>query len=393
MDHIVKYIAELHQTLDRLPLEIIDSVIQTLLEARLSGRQVFIMGNGGSASTASHFVADLSKNTRVKGWPHYRVIGLTDNVAILTAYANDEGYENVFAQQLASFVRPLDVVIAISASGNSPNVVKAIELARRVRARTIGFTGFTGGRVGELVDIHVRVPSNVIEHVEDIHLMLEHLICKNLRETVQKGTPEEIGLLPLPLPKEGELSTLWSLSLNQTTLSPAGREAYPAQDLLYELTREIDPETDLHVLLQRVLEVTLRGIGASSGSFVLIDENGRVAEAALAYGGRVDMQGSQQLADVAERGLARWVVENRQPAFVSSTRDDPRWLPSSWEIRDGATRSAVSIPIMDKDRVLGVLTLVHSQAGRFSVEDQALLAAIALCVSFSLSKVLSLQRD
>jgi GAF domain-containing protein len=87
------------------------------------------------------------------------------------------------------------------------------------------------------------------------------------------------------------------------------------------------------------------------------------------------------------------VVENRQPAFVSSTRDDPRWLPSSWEIRDGATRSAVSIPIMDKDRVLGVLTLVHSQAGRFSVEDQALLAAIALCVSFSLSKVLSLQRD
>jgi D-sedoheptulose 7-phosphate isomerase len=116
----VQYIQEMHTTLDALPMEHINTVIDVLHEARLTNRQVFIMGNGGSASTASHFVCDLAKNTRKEGWSNFRVIGLTDNMAIFSAYANDEGYENVFAQQLASFVEPDDIVIGISASGNSP---------------------------------------------------------------------------------------------------------------------------------------------------------------------------------------------------------------------------------------------------------------------------------
>lgn len=182
MNSIQNYFSDLKATLDQLPQETIQTIIDLIHKARLGKKQIFIMGNGGSASTASHFVCDLAKNTRHPDWPNYRVIGLADNMAILSAYANDEGYENVFVQQMASFLESDDVVIGISTSGNSPNVVNAIEYANKMQAMTIGFTGFTGGKLGNLAKIHLHVQSDCIEHVEDIHLMLEHLICKVLRE-------------------------------------------------------------------------------------------------------------------------------------------------------------------------------------------------------------------
>lgn len=184
MAHVLDYISELKMTLDQLDATAIEKCISLLHESRLNNRQIFIMGNGGSASTASHFVCDLAKNTREPKLPHFRVIGLADNMAILSAYANDEGYENVFAQQLANLVQPNDVVIGISTSGKSPNVLKAIELANKLNALTIGFTGFNAGQLGSMVDLHLHVPSSCIEHVEDIHLMLEHLITKALRDMV-----------------------------------------------------------------------------------------------------------------------------------------------------------------------------------------------------------------
>lgn len=182
MENIQSYISTLHQTIDQLPQELITEVINILQKARMQRNQVFIMGNGGSASTASHFVCDLAKNTRHEGLPHYRVIGLTDNMAIFSAYANDEGYENVFAQQLANLIQPGDVVIGISASGNSQNVLNAIQSAKRETVTTIAFTGFDGGRLGPMVDINIHVKSNIIEHVEDIHLMLEHMIVKTIKD-------------------------------------------------------------------------------------------------------------------------------------------------------------------------------------------------------------------
>ena len=182
MNQVCDYIDEIKLTLDQLAVEPIQKAIAILHNARLNRRQIFIMGNGGSASTASHFVCDLAKNTRRSEWPDFRVIGLADSMAILSAYANDEGYENVFAQQLASLVQPGDVVVGISTSGNSPNVLKAIAVASKATATTIGFTGFDAGQLGSTVDLHIHVPSHCIEQVEDIHLMLEHLITKALRE-------------------------------------------------------------------------------------------------------------------------------------------------------------------------------------------------------------------
>lgn len=192
MQRITNYVSQLQQTLNQLPNGRIVQVIDLLHSARLAGRKIFIMGNGGSASTATHFVCDLAKNTRKEGWPHYKVIGLADNMAIFSAYANDEGYENVFAQQLANLVMPEDIVIGISASGHSKNVLNAMLLAKSQDATTIGFTGFDGGRLSSMVDINIHVNSNIIEHVEDIHLVLEHMIVKALREQVYSETMTEI---------------------------------------------------------------------------------------------------------------------------------------------------------------------------------------------------------
>ncbi len=188
IEKVQSYISTLQQTLGKLPMGTIAEVIAVLQEARTQERQVFIMGNGGSASTATHFVCDLAKNTRRTGLPHFRVIGLTDNMAIFSAYANDEGYESVFASQLANLIQPGDVVIGISASGNSQNVINGILEAQKHNACTIAFTGFNGGRLGPMVNINVHVKSDIIEHVEDIHLVLEHIIVLTIK---QQTLPEE----------------------------------------------------------------------------------------------------------------------------------------------------------------------------------------------------------
>ena len=198
MDLIQNYISTLQLTMDQLPRQLIAEVIDVLQQARREGNQVFILGNGGSASTASHFACDLAKNTRQEGLPHFRVIGLTDNMAMFSALANDGGYENVFSEQLASLVRPGDIVIAISASGNSKNVINAAETAHRYEATVIGFTGFDGGRLAQLANINIQVNSNIIEHVEDIHLMLEHLIVSSIKGQVRTVVKVAAPVAQLP---------------------------------------------------------------------------------------------------------------------------------------------------------------------------------------------------
>ena len=198
MNLIQNYISTLQLTMDQLPQELIAEVIDVLQQARRKGSQVFILGNGGSASTASHFACDLAKNTRQEGLPHLRVIGLTDNMEMFSALANDGGYENVFSEQLASLVRPGDIVIAISASGNSKNVINAAETAHRFEATVIGFTGFDGGRLAKLASINIQVNSNIIEHVEDIHLMLEHLIVSSIKGQVRTVVKVAAPVAQLP---------------------------------------------------------------------------------------------------------------------------------------------------------------------------------------------------
>lgn len=182
--HIQHYLKSLTTLLARLPLDDIQRVVELLTQARYNNGQVIIMGNGGSAATASHFACDLGKGTLMTGHPRFRVIALTDNMPLFSAYANDYGYEHVFSEQLKSLVQPGDVVIAISGSGNSRNVLNAIEAARAARATTIALAGYDGGRLKEIVDVCVHVPSFDMEQVEDVHLILEHLISTSLRQAI-----------------------------------------------------------------------------------------------------------------------------------------------------------------------------------------------------------------
>jgi D-sedoheptulose 7-phosphate isomerase len=178
---ISAYVSEMRATLNNLPLDGIERVVRLLREARSHKRRVFLFGNGGSAATASHLACDLTKGTSTNGKPRLRAMALTDNMPLISAWANDTAYENIFAQQLQDHVEPGDVVIGISGSGRSPNVLNGIKAARSAGAVTIGMTGFDGGHLKDLVDICIIVPDNNIDKVEDIHLMLGHVITSCLR--------------------------------------------------------------------------------------------------------------------------------------------------------------------------------------------------------------------
>jgi len=188
MNFIKSYLAELSSILDRLPLDQIERIKDILIKAYRDGKRIFIMGNGGSATASSHFACDLAKGTTI-GNPRmrerFKVIALTDNVPLLTAWANDTGYENIFVEQLKNLLEEGDVVIAISASGNSKNVLRAVQYANTKAAITIGLTGFEGGKLKDMVQECLIVPSSSVERVEDVHLILGHLLCCYLRELLR----------------------------------------------------------------------------------------------------------------------------------------------------------------------------------------------------------------
>jgi D-sedoheptulose 7-phosphate isomerase len=181
MTVVEAHISEVRSVLAQLPADVVEHVIDVILAAYRQRQHVYVIGNGGSASTASHFACDLSKATINGDLPRLRVTSLTDNVALLTAWANDSSYEAVFAEQLANLLDPGDVVVAISASGKSPNVLAAIDAAQSRGAITVGFVGFGGGPLKEMVDVAVHVPSHSYGVVEDCHLVLEHAITAAMR--------------------------------------------------------------------------------------------------------------------------------------------------------------------------------------------------------------------
>jgi D-sedoheptulose 7-phosphate isomerase len=178
---VQRYWREIGAVTRAMPVEMLARVAERLMACRRRDGTIFVLGNGGSAATASHFACDLAKGTRVAGRPTFRVVPLTDNMPLVTAWANDTSYERVFSDQLDALVRPDDAVILISASGNSPNVLAAARVAREAGADTIAWTGQAGGRLLDLADLTIRVPTHSIEQVEDVHLMIGHSLCVALR--------------------------------------------------------------------------------------------------------------------------------------------------------------------------------------------------------------------
>jgi D-sedoheptulose 7-phosphate isomerase len=176
------YLGDLHGAIDTLPRDRILELGDALYRAYRDGKNVFTMGNGGSASTASHMAADLAKNTIERNMRRFRIVSLNDNTALLTALANDLGYENVFSEQLKNLIRAGDLLIVISASGNSPNVLGAIEYARERSAEVAAIVGFGGGRAAELADLAIVVRSDHYGIVEDLHLVINHILVDHFKE-------------------------------------------------------------------------------------------------------------------------------------------------------------------------------------------------------------------
>ncbi len=172
------YYSQLREVLSAVPSEAVDRISDKLFKAYTDRKNIFLFGNGGSASLASHFACDLSKGTSVSGsdWKRLRAIALTDNIPTMTAWANDSSFEDIFSEQLQNLVEPGDVAFAISCSGNSANVIKALKVARRHGALTLGLGGFQGGKMKDLCDLCLIVPSENMQIIEDIHLSIAHCL-------------------------------------------------------------------------------------------------------------------------------------------------------------------------------------------------------------------------
>ncbi len=191
--YIHRYFGDMETVIEALPHEPIDAAIDLLYEAWKNSNTVFIAGNGGSASTASHFACDLAKWTAQEGKARFKALALTDNMPLYSALINDEGPASAYTEQLEPFIAAGDVLILISVHGGSgdgnagpwsQNLVRAVDIARARQARVIGLSGFDGGALRELADICIVVPIDSTPQVESFHLALEHLICDCLRHRI-----------------------------------------------------------------------------------------------------------------------------------------------------------------------------------------------------------------
>ncbi|MFN7926078.1 MAG: SIS domain-containing protein [Bryobacteraceae bacterium] len=170
------YKKDLIDTIEKIDIAKVNQAIDWLRDARDQGRTIFVCGNGGSASTASHFACDMVKGASFKRAKRFKIQALTDSLPTITAYSNDVSYDCVFAEQLANFAQAGDVVMAISGSGNSPNVLRAIEYANAAGCKTIGLTGRDGGKLGPMSQLNIQVPVPHMGRIEDAHMIVCHMI-------------------------------------------------------------------------------------------------------------------------------------------------------------------------------------------------------------------------
>lgn len=182
-----EYLLQLQSVIDRLDTDVVDRLVEAIWSGYLRSRTVFLFGNGGSAALASHLACDLGKGTINGHRKRLRAVCLSDNVPMMTAWANDLNYQEVYAEQLKNLIEPGDMAVAISGSGNSMNVVRGLEVAREAGATTMVLTGYDGGRVKSVADICLIVPSDNMQHIEDAHLCVAHAIFTSVRHRMKQA--------------------------------------------------------------------------------------------------------------------------------------------------------------------------------------------------------------
>jgi D-sedoheptulose 7-phosphate isomerase len=170
------YKADVLKAIETVDLDRVNQAISILAQARDEDRRIFVCGNGGSASTASHFVCDMAKGASYKRDKRFRIMALTDSLPTITAYSNDVCYECVFVEQLKNFAQHGDVLVAISGSGNSPNVLRAVEYANSIGCMTIALSGRDGGKLGPLARLNIQASNPHMGRIEDVHMIVLHMI-------------------------------------------------------------------------------------------------------------------------------------------------------------------------------------------------------------------------
>jgi D-sedoheptulose 7-phosphate isomerase len=186
------YFRDLTGLVSQLPYNSITQIVSIFLNTFAEQRTVYVFGNGGSAASASHLMCDINKGASPGEGKRPRVMALTDNASLITAWANDFGYERIFSEQLKTFIKPRDVAFAISTSGDSPNVLLALEVARESGAMTIGLGGCQGGQMKSLCDVCAIVPSDNVQLVEDLHHAMIHSIFVAVRQSLLAGTEKTL---------------------------------------------------------------------------------------------------------------------------------------------------------------------------------------------------------
>jgi D-sedoheptulose 7-phosphate isomerase len=182
MTYPERYKAALLEAIDRIDVGRVEQAIAWFREARDNSKSIFVCGNGGSSSTAAHFTCDMVKGASYNRDSRFRIMALADSQATLTAYSNDVGYDSVFVEQLKNFAAAGDLVMCISGSGNSPNVLRALEYANSIGCRTIALTGRDGGKLGPLAQLNIQVPVPHMGRIEDAHMIVCHMIAYHFME-------------------------------------------------------------------------------------------------------------------------------------------------------------------------------------------------------------------
>jgi D-sedoheptulose 7-phosphate isomerase len=182
-----EYLSAVGEVLQRVDHAVIDQMVEAIWRGYQAGSTFFVFGNGGSAALASHFVCDIGKGTIAGRERRLKTVALTDNLPLITAWANDKSYEDVFSEQLDGLAEKGDIAMAISGSGNSPNVIKGLQAARRLGLQTLVLTGFAGGKAKHLADLCLVIPSDSMQHIEDAHLCATHAIFLSIRERMKKA--------------------------------------------------------------------------------------------------------------------------------------------------------------------------------------------------------------
>ena len=185
--NIEKYLDEISKLVLKIPASTVERITSLILNAYSEGKRIFVFGNGGGSSTSAHFVCDLAKGTVTEGKPRLKAISLAENIPLLTAWANDTDYTNTFGEQLKNLVENGDIVIGLSGSGMSPNVINAFHVANEAGATSILLSGFDGGKAVKVANDAIVVPSTDMQQIEDVHMILTHIIFRCLKREIEES--------------------------------------------------------------------------------------------------------------------------------------------------------------------------------------------------------------